>query len=54
MPEIETPVDSEVKTMCQQSDYDKITNAEVTFQLDESLKLGKVKVVGAYGKFYGC
>ena len=51
-PDIETPVDSEGKPTCQQTDYDNIINAEVTFQLNESLQLGKIKgiSVGPDGK----
>ena len=55
MPEIETPVGSEGKPICQQQDYDKIINDEVTFQLNERLQLVKVKgrAVGNDGKVNG-
>ena len=55
MPEIETPVVSEGKPMCQQLDYDKSMNTGVEFQLNESFQLVKVKgrSVGTDGKVHG-
>ena len=54
MPDIETPMNSGGRPMFQHLDHDKIMNAEVKFELNESLYLGKVKVrsVGPDGKVY--
>ena len=55
-PDVDTPVDIEGRPMCQHPYCDKITNAEVTIQLNESFQLGKVKgrSVGTDGKVHGC
>ena len=47
-------MESEEKPKCEQPGYGKIINSEVTFQLNESLQLDKVKgrSVGTNGKVH--
>ena len=54
--DVKNPVESQGRTMCQHTDFDRIVNSEVSLKLSDSLKLGKVKrrIVGPYRKVHRC